>query len=175
MKASELKARNLVVVALDNHKDKDGKGQYLDVQLNADDIRPNTPEAGQANLHAVTRKGKDGRTSNEAFYAKSQFEAIQKAAGDNVQPIMSTKEPGKQIGSVYSVTADLTYGKNGGLAIDTNKPMSEGPAIPADILKQQGAYMHQASEANKEAKAVQRALPDVEAQVESQVEAQVGG
>lgn len=175
MKASTLKARDLVVVALDNHKDKESKGQYLDVQLNAADIRPNTPEAGQANLHAFTRKREDGRQTNEAFYANSQFEAIKQAAGDKVQPVMSTKEPGKQIGMVYSVNADLTYGKSGGLAINTEKPMKAGPDIPADILKQQGAYMRQASEANKQAKAASRQLPDVEAQTEApQAEAQAG-
>ena len=175
MKASTLKARDLVVVALDNHKDKEGKGQYLDVQLNAADVRPNTPEDGHANLHAVTRKDKGGRTSHESFYANSQFEAIKQAAGDKIQPVMSTKEPGTQIGTVYSVKADLVYGKGGGLAINTEKPMAAGPDIPANILKQQGAFMRDASAANKEAKAAGRALPAVDVQAEApQAEAQVG-
>lgn len=175
MKASTLKARDLVVVALDNHKDKEGKGQYLDVQLNAADVRPNTPEDGHANLHAVTRKDNSGRTSHESFYSKSQFEAIKQAAGDKTQPVMSTKEPGTQIGTVYSVKADLVYGKGGGLAINTEKPMAAGPDIPANVLKEQGAYMRQASEANKASKNAQRVLPDVETQAEApQAEAQVG-
>ena len=170
-----MKNRDLVVVALDNHKDKEGKGQYLDVQLNANNIQPNTPEDGHANLHAFQRKGSNGRQTNEMYYANSQFEAIKQAAGDKTQPIMSTKEPGKQIGTVYSITADLTYGKPSGLAINTEKPMKAGPDIPADILKQQGAYMRQASEANKEAKAAQRAVPSVDVQAEApQAEAQVG-
>ena len=176
-----MKGRNLVIASLDSHvptAEKGGadKGRYLDVQLNAADIRANTPEVGQANLHAVTRKGPDGRTSNEAFYSASQFEAIKAAAGDKTQPIMS-KDGKTQIGTVYSIQADLTpaKGKATGLVIDTSKPMQAGPDIPADILKQQGAYMHQASEAKKEAMAAQRAVPAVETQAEApEAEAQVG-
>lgn len=175
-----MKGRNLVIASLDSHvptAEKGGadKGRYLDVQLNAADIRENTPEVGQANLHAVTTKGKDGRISNEAFYSASQFEAIKAAAGDKTQPIMS-KDGKNQVGTVYSITADLVpaQGKATGLRIDTSKPMAAGPDIPADILKQQAAHMHEASEAKKQARA-QRAMPTVDAQVEApQAEAEVG-
>ena len=181
MRASTMKGRDLVGVALDSHvptAEKGGadKGRYLDVQLNAADIRDNTPEVGQANLHAVTRKGTNGRTTNEAFYAKSQFDAIVAAAGDKTQPIMS-KDGKNQIGTAYSIHADLipATGKNPGLMIKTDSPMTAGPDIPADILKQQGAYMHQASVAKKEAKAATRAVPTVAAEVNApQAEAEVG-
>ncbi len=163
--------RKLVVVTYDNNKTKDGKTQYLDVQLDArDEFAP-----GQTNLHAVTRsdKDKDGnvRYTNGAPYSADQFEAIKAAAGDNyVQLANRDGSPGPH---VYTVEANVMPATRGsGIIINTKGEMGPGLEVDDKIIDRQFESVAAAKAAKDAEKSAQVDAPEAEteAAVEQSVE-----
>lgn len=158
-----MKAVDLVVVTYPNNVTRDGKTQYLDVQINAKD--PRGP--GQSNLHLVTTRVKDPKTGETRFgngapYSMSQFEAIKAAAGDN----SVTMDKGAQ---VYAVKADLMVsGRNSGLVLNTKTLAASDLKIDATVLETQIASAKAASKAAKEAAAeAQAEAPQTGADVQA--------
>ncbi|KIA73391.1 hypothetical protein ANMWB30_23180 [Arthrobacter sp. MWB30] len=146
---------NLIVVTYDNNATKDGKTQYLDAQINAQDARG--PE--QTNLHLVTNRSEaDGKTrfSNGAPYSTKQFEAIKEAAGDNYVRLDSGAH-------VYAVKANVMPASRGnGLVINTKSLASSDFGIDEHVIEAQ----RDSSKAAKEAReaAVEAGAPEAQAE-----------
>jgi len=143
-----MKAVNLIAVTYPNNATKDGKSQYLDVQIDARDSRG--PE--QSNLHLVTNRvkhdGKD-RINNGAPYSTAQFTAIKEAAGTNVVKLPSGAE-------IYAVKADvMPSGRNSGLVLNSKTLAASEHAIDAKVLDNQFASAKAAKEARAASQAVE--------------------
>lgn len=151
-----MKAVNLIAVTYPNNATKDGKSQYMDVQIDARDSRG--PE--QSNLHLVTQRVEhEGKTriNNGAPYSAAQFAAIKEAAGTNAVKLPSGAE-------VYAVKADvMPAGRNSGLVLNTKTLAASEHAIDAKVLDNQFA----SAKAAKEAKAESAKAAEAEAQVET--------
>ena len=162
---------NLVVKTFDNNVTKDGKTQYLDVQVDARDSRGH----GQTNLHLTSERVKDEKTgetryNNGAPYSEAQFAAIKEAAGDNVTPIL---KDGEQIGAVYGVKANvMPAAKGNGLVVNTKSLEPSEFTVDGNTLNAQ----FESIAAAKETKAAEAPAVEAEAEVEqvAEVEPQVG-
>ena len=109
--------RKLLVVTYPNNVTKDGKTQYLDVQLHAEDELA----AGQSNLHAVTERRKDSKgveriNSTKPYSIEKQYNKILEA-GQTVQLPERNGKPGP---SVTSIEASM-FIRDGALLINTAK------------------------------------------------------
>lgn len=163
--------RSLLVITYPNSVTKNGKTQYADVQLNADE----PDAAGKTDLHVssvrktlpenvAAKLGKKFDWVNTQPYSMSQLDAIKEAAGDNF--VVAPKADGTPGPTVYSVTASLMPVKSGGLIINVKKPMGPGPEIDTDVLSKQFKSMQLAKEAKAKEAAVEK-----EAEVEIEAEA----
>lgn len=164
---------NLVVKTFDNNVTKDGKTQYLDVQVDARDQRA----PGQNNLHLISeRVDKDDgevRYNNGAPYSMGQFDAIRKAAGPNVEPIM---KDGERIGAAFGVKANLMPSSKGnGLIINTKTVKPSDFKVDGTTLDAQFKSMTAAKEAKQaQAPAVADQAPAAQAEQSAELEPQVG-
>jgi hypothetical protein len=127
---------NLIAKSFHNSVTKDGKSQYLDVQIDARDARG--PE--QTNLHLVSERQKtdDGKTrfNNGAPYSTGQFEEIKKAAGDNLTPILN--KDGEEIGTVYGIKGNVMPATRGtGLVMNTKTLEASAFTVDANTLDNQ--------------------------------------
>lgn len=150
-----MKAVNLIAVTYPNNRTKDGKSQYMDVQIDARDSRG--PE--QSNLHLVTQRVEhEGKTriNNGAPYSAAQFEQIKAAAGTNFVKLPSGAE-------VYAVKADvMPAGRNSGLVLNSKSLAASEHTIDAKVLDNQFA----SAKAAKEARAASQAA-EAEAQAQA--------
>lgn len=167
--------RPLLAVIYPNSVTKNGKTQFIDVQLNADD--PAAP--GNSDLHVssvrktlpddvAARLGKKFDWVNTQPYSMTQIEAIKEAAGDNF--VVVSKADGTPGPTVYSVQASLMPVKSGGLIINVKKPMEAGPTIDENVLTKQFETMKAAKDAKAAEKAVEAEVV-AEAVVEAEAEA----
>lgn len=96
---------NLIAKVYKTGITKDGKSQYIDVQVDARD--PRGPE--QTNLHLRSERvtGDDGKTrfNNGAPYSVGQMAEIAKAAGPNTEPILD--KGGKEVGTLYGFKGNV--------------------------------------------------------------------
>lgn len=157
--------RNLIVRAHDNAVTKNGKTQYLDIQLDARDEHG----PGQTSLHLRSQRQEmpDGsiRWNNGAPYSVSQVEQIKQAAGENTQPVLN--KDGVQIGTDYAVKGNLMSSSNGpGLVLNTKSVGAGDFPLEADSMDNQFASMKAAKEA-KQAVEAQAQSPQAEAQAEA--------
>lgn len=161
---------NLVIVTYDNNVTKDGKSQYLDAQVNAQDSRG--PE--QSNLHLVTNRSKDDsgkeRFSNGAPYSMKQFEAIKEAAGANHVKLESGA-------SVYAVKANvMPAGRGNGLVLNTKSLTASDFQIGDNVIEAQRESTKAAKEARaaaREADGPQADSPEVQAEAPAAEAAEV--
>lgn len=135
------KAVNLIAVTYPNSATKDGKSQYIDVQVDARDSRG----PGQTNLHLTTErvKDKEGKTriNNGAPYSVAQFAAIKEAAGANATVLPNGAE-------VYAVKADLmSSSRKTGLVLNSKTLAASDHAIHPKVLDEQFASIKAAKEA----------------------------
>lgn len=159
---------NLIAKSFHNSVTKDGKSQYLDVQIDARD--PRGPD--QTNLHLVSERQQtdDGKTrfNNGAPYSTSQFEEIKKAAGDNLTPILN--KDGEEIGTVYGIKGNVMPATRGtGLVMNTKTLGASEFSVDAKTLDNQFDSMRAA----KDAKAADVKDPEAESSAKSQGEAAV--
>lgn len=165
---------NLVVKTFDNNVTRNGKTQYLDVQVDARDQRA----PGQNNLHLISeRVDKDDgevRYNNGAPYSTRQFDTIRQAAGPNIEPIMN--KDNEQIGAVFGVKADLMPSSKGnGLIINTKTVKPSDFKVDGTTLDAQFASMTAAKEAKQaQAPAVGDPAPAAQAEQSAELEPQVG-
>lgn len=157
---------NLIAKSFHNSVTKDGKSQYLDIQIDARD--PRGPD--QTNLHLVSERQQtdDGKTrfNNGAPYSASQFEEIKKAAGDNLTPILN--KDGEEIGTVYGIKGNVMPASRGtGLVMNTKTLGASEFSVDAKTLDSQFGSMR-AAKAAADAKA-----PEAETSAQSQGEAAV--
>lgn len=159
--------RNVIVVAYDNAVFTDEKGRvsnYLDVQINAEDLREGEVAT---NLHLFTTQNVstvDGNEvvqySNGVTYRPSQLEKIKEVAGDNMVELKSST--GEVIGGVYAVKGDLfmpDYTLKGRKFIMLNTKTLEASdfAIGEDVFAKQGAATRAASQEAVAPEAVEEA------------------
>lgn len=150
---------NVAVLAYDrsvakNKETGEISSHYLDARLHPDDARA----AGQSTLALVSEPDPKSRSgyNNSKPYAASQFAEIQKAAGDNVAPLL-TKD-GTEVGKIYGVKVDgMVRGK--GLVMNTKtlqpSEMSVQPTAEGDIQKRIFDSQSAAKEAKAQSKAQQ--------------------
>lgn len=154
-----MKAINLIAVTYPSNVTKDGKTQYLDVSINAEDPRGR----GQTNLHLVMNRTTDPKTGkprigNGAPYSQDQFKAIKEAAGDNCVTLPS----GAQI---YAVKADvMPSSRNTGLVLNSK-------TLAASDLKIDDKVIDKQITSAKEAKAAKVAAAEEAKAAETQAEA----
>lgn len=154
-----MKAINLVVVTYPSNVTKDGKTQYLDVQVDARDSRG----AGQTNLHLVMNRTTDPKTGktrigNGAPYSMDQFNAIKEATGDNAVTLPSGA-------MIFAVKADvMPSSRNSGLVLNSKTLAASDFTIDDKVIDNQIASA-------KEAKAAKVAAAEAAKAAESQVEA----
>jgi hypothetical protein len=160
----------LVVFAYDNRIAKDkvsGKTttHYLDLRIHPEDRRA----PGQTNLALVSKKDDKSPTgyNNSARYSAGQFEAIEQAAGDNVQPL--TNQKGEVVGKIYGIKADLLINNGEVIANTKTVAASELNIEPQGNLDIRGRIF----ESMKEAKAAKGAVATPEVAAEAAVEAPV--
>jgi hypothetical protein len=163
---------NLIAKSFHNSVTKDGKSQYLDVQIDARDSRG--PE--QTNLHLVSERQKtdDGKTrfNNGAPYSTSQFEEIKKAAGDNLTPILN--KDGEEIGTVYGIKGNVMPATRGtGLVMNTKTLEASAFTVDAKTLDNQFDSMRAAKDAKAAAEAT--AESTAESTAEAAAEAMAPG
>lgn len=156
-----MKAVNLIVVTYDNSATKDGKSQYLDVQIDARDERG----PGQTNLHLLTRRTKDkegnDRVTNGGPYSTGQYDDIKETAG----PTGAVALP--KGAKVYAVKADVMPGRTGGLVLNTKTLQASDFDIDDKVIDNQFASVKEAKAAKTaaaEAAVVTEASTTAEAQ-----------
>lgn len=159
--------RKLLVVTYPNNVTKDGKTQYLDVQLHAEDELA----AGQSNLHAVTERRKDSKgveriNSTKPYSIEKQYNKILEAG----QTVELPERNGKPGPSVTSIEASM-FIRDGALLINTAKDIKAGPEIDETVLDKQYAAMKAAKEAKAAAKAAEAEAPEAEQTAEVENEA----
>lgn len=161
------KGVNLVAKTFTNNASKDGKHQYLDVQVDARDARG----PGQTNLHLVAKRQKmpsgEPGYNNSARYTASQYEAMQQIAGPNTEPIVN--EQGQEIGKVMCFKADLMKNPSGpGLLANTQTLAQADFRVDDKTMDGQFESMAEAKATRVEAKANE---PEVQEQAEAPVAA----
>lgn len=153
---------NLIARTYFNATTKDGKTQFLDVQVDHRDQRG----PGQANLHLRSEKQADGKYNNGAAMTSEQFAKIREAAGANALPVLN-KDQTQEIGRDFAFKASIMPSRdNKGLVVNTNKPM--GPSdfkLDGQTMTGQFASMKEASKQQAaERAAAQASAPAPEAE-----------
>ncbi|MDT8913573.1 hypothetical protein [Amycolatopsis sp. PS_44_ISF1] len=127
---------NLLARVFPTNLTKDGKTQYVDVQVDARDSRA----SGQTNLHLrserVERDDNKPRWSYGVPYSTNQMAEIIKAAGPNREPIAN--KDGTQIGTVYGFKANVMPVTRGtGLVVNTKSVQPSDFEVDGDTLNNQ--------------------------------------
>jgi hypothetical protein len=159
------KGVNLVVIAYDNRVNKNKETgeistRYLDVRMHPDDKRA----AGQTTLALVTKKDDKSPTgfNNTARYSASQFEAIQKAAGDNAVDLTNTA--GDVVGKIYGVKSDLLISNGDVIANTKTLEASEHSVAPNEAGVEIRQQIFDRMAESKAAREAAKAAPAAEAQ-----------
>lgn len=152
---------NLIAKTYFNNATKDGKTQFLDVQIDHRDQRG----ADQSNLHLKSDLQQDGRYNNGSAYTADQFAKIRGAAGPNTEPVQDVN--GNEVGRSFAFKGSLMPTKdNKGLVVNTNKELGQSDfKLEGKTMDDQFASMKEASERQKtEQAAAQAESPAPEAQ-----------
>lgn len=162
---------NLLARTYDNAVTKDGKTQFLDVQVDARDARA----AGDNNLHLTSTRTKDqnGKDTynNSAAYTSGQYEDMQAAAGPNSEPILN--KDGEKIGQVLAFKANVMPSQRGnGLVVNTKSLEQSDHKVDSQTLDNQYAAMKEAGAAAKAAAPEQSAEAQAEAPQVAEAEAE---
>lgn len=137
---------NLIVKSYDDSvvMDEDGKVKVCLLDVEIDHRDPKFGKQTNPHLVNVKRFDKEGKPvlndkgkqlyTNNAFYQKSQLDAIMATAGKNTIPYIAHKGPqkGQKVGDIYVVKADIMPGL-GPIGAD-GKP-TEVPTINAKTLE----------------------------------------
>lgn len=165
---------NLLAKTYDNATTKDGKTQFIDVQIDHRDPRGSYQLPGQHHLVSQRTAGPDGETryNNGAAYSKGQFDKIVETAGPNHEPIFD--KDNNKIGAIYAVKADLMPSSKGnGLVLNSETLAQSDFKIDSKTMAGQFAAAAAAKAAKDALDAQQGAAAEVsEAEVEAQVEAE---
>ncbi|MET9656343.1 MULTISPECIES: hypothetical protein [unclassified Streptomyces] len=150
---------NLIAKVYKTGITKDGKSQYIDVQVDARD--PRGPE--QTNLHLRSERvtGDDGKTrfNNGAPYSVGQMAEIAKAAGPNTEPILD--KGGKEVGTLYGFKGNVMPASRGtGLVVNTKAVEPSDFKVDDKTLDNQFASMRSAHKAHTAAQEAQRQAPE---------------
>lgn len=136
---------NLIATTYFNNSTKDGKTQFIDVQVDHRDPRG----ADQANLHLKAERQEDGRRNNGAAYTSDQFAKLREAAGPNTDPVLNKE--GAEVGRSFAFKGSVMPTKdNKGLVVNTNKALGHSDfELTAEAVKGQYDSMSAASAAKK--------------------------
>ncbi|MFF4409507.1 hypothetical protein [Streptomyces sp. NPDC001404] len=160
---------NLIAKVYKSGVTKDGKSQYVDVQLDARD--PRGPAQTDLHLKSDRVQGEDGRVryNSGVPYSTGQMEEIIKAAGPNTEPILN--KDGTEVGTIYGFKGNVMPATRGtGLVVNTKSVEASEFKVDDKTLDNQFVSMRAAREARAAAKESQAQAPAPETKHEQAAE-----
>lgn len=153
-------------------KDSKQSARFLEIQVDQSLKNPAKVASGESKADSnpyLVSYNKTNPQTNSAYtshrdkYWESQFESIEKAAGDKAV----TLDNGDKL---YGITASLTKNAHGNLIVDTNKSMgpTKNPRFGANVLDKQAAVTKAAKEVRAKEREADKQADAPEATAEAQ-------